>query len=347
MKVLFLTYPRIGLNRGGLQIQIEETAKGLAQRGVEVIFYDPWRNQIPDVDVCHVFSIDGAVVSHVQRSIGSGKPVIVSSVLNLFHVPPSLMRMKVLSSRFIPGMYSDLKRANLMLHAASRVIALNENERKLLSTIFSLPSDRIVTIPNGLKASFATGDPLLFEEKYGVKDFVLNVASIEERKNQLTLIRAMKSLPYPLVIIGKILSEQEEYISRCRAQANKRVIFTGSLAHDDPILASAYRAAKLFVLPSFSEVMPLTLYEASVAGCRVVASKNVPVARPLQHLVPVFDPHSPEDLASLITTEMEKPPTLELQSIVRDMPSWQQVCQQIHGSYENALTGLNSSERHK
>ncbi len=244
-------------------------------------------------------------------------------------------------------MYLDLKRANLMLHAASRVIALNENERKLLSTIFSLPSDRIVTIPNGLKASFATGDPLLFEEKYGVKDFVLNVASIEERKNQLTLIRAMKSLPYPLVIIGKILSEQEEYISRCRAQANKRVIFTGSLAHDDPILASAYRAAKLFVLPSFSEVMPLTLYEASVAGCRVVASKNVPVARPLQHLVPVFDPHSPEDLASLITTEMEKPPTLELQSIVRDMPSWQQVCQQIHGSYENALTGLNSSERHK
>ncbi|WNM57994.1 glycosyltransferase family 4 protein [Candidatus Nitrospira allomarina] len=347
MKVLFLTYPRIGLNRGGLQIQIEETAKGLVQRGVEVIFYDPWRNQIPDVDICHVFSIDGSAISHVQRSLATGKPVIVSSVLNLFHLHPLLMRMKVLSSAFIPGMYSDLKRANLMLHAASRVIALNENERNLLSTVFSLPSERIATIPNGLKASFATADPLLFEEKYGVKDFVLNVASIEERKNQLTLICAMKRMPYPLVIIGNIRSEQEEYISRCRAQANKQVIFTGSLAHDDPILASAYRAAKLFVLPSFSEVMPLSLYEASIAGCRVIASKNVPVASPLQHLISVFDPHSPEGLASLITTEMEKPRSEELQSVALEMPSWQQVCEQIHDCYESALSGMNSREGHK
>ncbi|WP_342349252.1 glycosyltransferase [uncultured Nitrospira sp.] len=346
MKVLFLTYPRIGLNRGGLQIQIEETAKGLTQRGVEVIFYDSWRNQIPDVDVCHVFSIDGSVVSHVQRSIGSGKPVIVSSVLNLFHVPQSLMRMKVLSSRFIPGMYSDLKRANLMLHAASRVIALNEDERKLLSTIFSLPSERIATIPNGLKTSFSTADPLLFEKKYGVKDFVLNVASIEERKNQLTLIRAMKSLPYPLVIIGNLSSEQETYISRCREQANKQVIFTGSLAHDDPILASAYRSAKLFVLPSFSEVMPLALYEAAIAGCRVIASKNVPVAGSVRQLVPVFDPHSPEDLERLIISEMEKPRGIELQSVVRDMPSWQQVCEHIHVTYETVLKELNSSKCH-
>src|SRR5215813_13751279 len=108
MRVLFLTSPRIGLNRGGMQIQIEETAKGLANLGVEVIRYDPWQDQVSNVDICHVFSIDGSMLSHVERAVGIGKPVVISSVLNLFQSPPLLTRIKAELSRFIPGMYSDL-----------------------------------------------------------------------------------------------------------------------------------------------------------------------------------------------------------------------------------------------
>ena len=182
MRVLFLTYPRIGLNRGGMQIQIEETSKGLAELGVEVIPYDPWQNQIPNVNICHVFSIDGSMVYHVQRAVGMGKPVVISSVLNLFQSQPLLTRMKVELSRFIPGMYSDLKRASLMMRVASRVIALNDDEHKLLHKVFDLSSERIVTIPNGVNQRFGDGDPSLFVQKYGLRDFVLNVASIEKKK---------------------------------------------------------------------------------------------------------------------------------------------------------------------
>lgn len=88
MRVLFLTYPRIGMNRGGLQIQIEETAQGLTDIGVEVIRYDPWQNQIPNVDACHVFSVDGSMVYHTSRAVSLGVPVILSPVLNAFDTPP-------------------------------------------------------------------------------------------------------------------------------------------------------------------------------------------------------------------------------------------------------------------
>ncbi len=338
MRVLFLTYPRIGLNRGGLQIQIEETAKGLTELGVEVVFYDPWRDQIPEVDLCHVFGIDGAVISHVQRSIGLGKPVIVSSVLNLFQTPPFLTRLKALSSGIVPGMYSDLRRAKMMLHAARQIIALNEPERAQLSKIFSLDPDNIVTIPNGLNKQFGSVAPSLFEQRYGIKDFVLNVASVEERKNQLTLIRAMKGGPYPLVIIGKVPPGQESYMERCRQEADGNVIFAGGFAHNDPILASAYRAAKLFVLPSTSEVMPLTLYEAAVAGCRILVSQNVPIANSVIHLIPTFAPGSPTQLRDLIAREMEQPSTSDLQAAVSDMPTWRDVCERILTVYTRALT---------
>src|SRR5262249_55193271 len=137
-----------------------------------------------------------------------------------------------------------------------------------------------------------------------VQDFVLNVASIEGRKNQLSLIAAMKNLPYPLVIIGKATSEQEDYMNNCRKEAGSNVLFTGGLAHDDPLLASAYAAARLFVLPSSSEVMPLTLYEAAIAGCRVAVSRNVPIAPSIAPMIPTFDPSDIQELAACITREM-------------------------------------------
>ena len=45
MKVLFITYPRIGLGHGGFEIQIEKTCQELRHIGVEVLLYDPWKNQ--------------------------------------------------------------------------------------------------------------------------------------------------------------------------------------------------------------------------------------------------------------------------------------------------------------
>ena len=344
MKVLFLAYPRIGLNRGGLQVQIEETAKGLAQLGIEVIRYDPWQNQIPEVDICHVFSIDGALVHHVVRAVSLGIPVVVSPVLNLFASRPMFTMMKrQLSS--LPGLYSDLRRAGNMLNAATKIVALNEDERDLLMKVFNVAAAKCCVIPNGISMAFRDGDARIFEQAYGVTQFVLNVASIEPRKNQLSLIRAMKRLPYTLVLVGKASHEHEAYLDECKAEAGDNVKFIGALKHDDPMLAACYKAAKLFVMPSFSEVMPLTLYEAAVAGCRLLVSDQVPVADPLVPFISRCSPKNTDTLSHRIDVEMREGKTEAIRQALTAMPTWSGVCAELRRIYLEVCTPISPVEQ--
>jgi glycosyltransferase involved in cell wall biosynthesis len=334
MRVLFLTYPRIGLNRGGLQIQIEETVKGLTDLGVEVIRYDPWQNQIPNVDICHVFSIDGSMVNHASRAVSLGVSVILSPVLNAFdHHPIVTMLKRRLSA--LPGCYSDLRRAGTMLHAASTVVALNTDEREMLIKVFKVESSKCCVIPNGINMVFSEGHPTLFEHTHGIRNFILNVASIEPRKNQLALVRALKDLPYTLVLIGKATPENDAYLAQCKAEAGPNVRFLGALNHEDPMLAAGYAAAKLFVMPSFSEVMPLTLYEAAVAGCRILTSDQVPVSPSLAQLVQQCPPNDVATLARLIDAEMRAENTEAIRHAVMAMPTWKDICQQLLKRYQD------------
>lgn len=335
MRVLFLTYPRIGLNRGGLQIQIEETAKGLTDLGVEVIRYDPWKNQIPNVDVCHVFSIDGSMVYHASRAVSLGVPVILSPVLNAFDNRPIITMLKRQLSA-LPGCYSDLRRAGTMLHAASTVVALNPDEREMLIKVFKVKSSKCCVIPNGINMAFSGGHSTLFERTHGIRNFILNVASIEPRKNQLALVRALKNLPYPLVLIGKATPENDAYLAQCKAEAGPNVRFLGALNHEDPMLAAGYAAAKLFVMPSFSEVMPLTLYEAAVAGCRILTSDQVPVSASLAPLIKQCPPKDVATLSRLIDAEMRAEQSDAIRQAVTAMPTWKDICQQLVSVYQGA-----------
>ena len=337
MKVLFITYPRIGLGHGGFEIQIEKTCQELRHIGVEVLLYDPWKNQIPEVDVCHVFSTDGTLIYHVEKAVGMRIPVIISPVFNCFTVPFWVTALKVKLSRYIPGMYSDLKRAEKMLVMSSRILALNQAEQRLLLNSFNIMGDKCTVVPNGINTSLMNGDCKLFEHKFGVKGFVLQVASIEPRKNQLNLIKAMSKTPYPLVLIGKAPSSHQDYYDKCQAIAGGNVFFIGQLDNADPLLASAFASAKVFALPSYSEVMPLTIYEAAVAGCKVIVSKFVPVAENISRFVKVVNPDDPTEIAEVIMNVMSLPEGNDLQEAATAMPSWSEIAGQIHDIYLRAI----------
>ncbi len=338
MRVLFLVYPRIGLNRGGLQIQIEKTAEGLAKLGVEVLFYDPWKNQIEDVDICHVFSIDTSMSYHIRRAKEMERPIVASPVFNVFEIPAWLIKLKVMLSENVPGMRAGLALSKFMLKSSQRVLALNGRERDLLISVFGLESQKCTVIPNGINKTFGSGAPKLFEEKYGIKDYILEVGAVGRRKNQLTLIKAVAGLPYSLVIIGGPAGGDESYMNQCKEIAGDNVFFMGEISNDDPLLASAFAAAKLFVLPSYSEVMPLTLYEAAIAGCKIIASQNVPVSEEISTHVQTFNPDDVNRLIQLIDHEMKTPKNNMLMDIAAKLPTWMDVAERIKDVYEGVLS---------
>ena len=103
MKVLFVCYPQVGLNKGGMYVQIMETAKALEHLGVEIIFHDQMQNQLPDIDVCHIFSTHPAVHGYMQSAIDAGVPTVWSTVFNEFAKPLWVQRVQVALSAQLPG----------------------------------------------------------------------------------------------------------------------------------------------------------------------------------------------------------------------------------------------------
>lgn len=161
---------------------------------------------------------------------------------------------------------------------ADGVIAISERTRQDLISEFKVPAEKISVIYQSCDDSFkqAFKPPRLAEikSKYALPDqFILNVGTIEERKNQLLLVQAIPLLPpnYKLILIGK----QQAYAKRIHAEIERlglqeRVIFLKDVSFLD--LPGIYQLAKVFVYPSLYEGFGIPIIEALYSGIPVIAA---------------------------------------------------------------------------
>jgi glycosyltransferase involved in cell wall biosynthesis len=153
--------------------------------------------------------------------------------------------------------------------AANLLCACGETEAVLLRSIFS--HSRVSVTPFGSSIRDLQVPASLFEQAFGVKDFILCVGRVEPRKNQLMLLLALQESDLTVVFADGGFTYQPEYNDMCKAFARKgTTVFTGRLS--DELLVSAYRACRLHCLPSWYELPGLVSLEAALYGCTVVAS---------------------------------------------------------------------------
>lgn len=168
----------------------------------------------------------------------------------------------------------------LLAACSQQVIAVSENLRRELLEREKLPPHKVVVIHNGIDPDRFMSERrcAVIEGDRGDRSVVLGtVARLAPQKGLATLLRAFALLEEQLagafdlrlVLVGDgpLLSELKTLARQLGI--DRRVIFTG-MRRDIPELLHSF---DIFVLPSLTEGLPLTVLEAMAAGLPVVASR--------------------------------------------------------------------------
>ena len=161
---------------------------------------------------------------------------------------------------------------------ANRIVAISECTKRDIITFFNTPADQIDVVYQSCDDSFKTpataSVKVTVKEKYQLPDqFILNVGTIETRKNLVTLIKALKNINphYQLVVIGKHTAYMKQVEEELDAQQlRSRVIFLSNIPFQD--LPVIYQLSSVFAYPSVYEGFGIPIIEALYSGVPVVAA---------------------------------------------------------------------------
>lgn len=164
---------------------------------------------------------------------------------------------------------------------ADQVIAISQQTKQDLIEFADMDENKIKVIHQGCNPIFrspAKTETLCdVRKKYNLPDsYILTVGAIEERKNQLSIVKALFAgkIDLPLIIVGKSVGnwqrEMEHHITKMRL--SHQVFFLNDVPNED--LPSIYQQSSLFVYPSFYEGFGIPLLEALNSGVPVISSKG-------------------------------------------------------------------------
>jgi glycosyltransferase involved in cell wall biosynthesis len=273
------SYPTLFQSTGGLAMKVRTTVRHLNDIGVDARFINLLEESIGDYDLVHVFSAVPANHRIVQAAKGFGKPVVISPII----VPP-MSRIENAWAAFLTNAVRRLTRWQYdtsygqrreALDGTDRIIALGEEEKRLVIERFGQHPSKVTIIPNGVGDQFWTARPDTFRSRIDLQGpLVLHVGIIGPVKNQLGLVRALREDPVTIALIGTCNKKQEGYLNLCLAEGRGRVHYLGEFPHGDDVLVSAYAAADVLAVPSQYEGMSNCVLEALASGTPVVTTRH-------------------------------------------------------------------------
>lgn len=327
MRVLFNTYPVAFGCPGGGEVQLLRCREALQRLSIEVELFDPWHPQFESVDLVHYFSVQGGSMNFCDYVKRIGLPLLISPVL---WMTPANRRL------FPLGEIRDL------LHRCDRILPNSELESQQLAEEFELELEKFSAIPNGIDESFAEpADPRWFRQHFQIDEpFVLNVANLEPRKNQIMLARVARELGMNLVLIGR--ARDSDYRDEVLRAGGSRVRYLGWLDHDDPLLKSAYRACRLFALPSLLETPGLSALEAAAQGAKLLVTSVGSTTEYFDDLACYVDPLDEDSLRRGLQDAWSSPAEPRLRSHVLDRFTWDHAARALIDAYEQTLAATSA-----
>lgn len=319
---------------GGGENQAVQTARHLEAHGVRVRPFSPWTDRLESARLLHLFGLsrEGLDLARLARS--RGVPVVISPIC--WYQPRAILSLEPGLARKAAGLSAYALRSiargvpswrRELLHRADAVLPNSQAEADQLARLFGVPRGRLRVVPNAVLPAFGTTAPDLFRERWGSDPFVLSVGRIEPRKNTMGLVRAVGDLGLPMVHVGEPVPGSETYARDCRRAGEGLVTWLGRLDHDDPVLASAYAAARVFALPSWFETPGLAALEAALAGSAIAITPYGSTREYFGDLAEYARPDRGEEIRRAIGTCWDRGPDPRLAPRVASHYLWPMVAQ--------------------
>ncbi len=176
----------------------------------------------------------------------------------------------------------------------NKMFVVGKSLTQKLKNRFSSHADKIEYVPNGMLPSFS-GDisPNFLPQELGLipEKYVLTVGRLVPEKGFHDLVNAYKTADteLKLVVVGDA-DHQDDYSMSLKKEASDNIMFAGRRSGEE--LKALYKHARVFVLPSYHEGLPIVALEAISAGTDVLLSDispNVDIAAPADSYFPVGD----------------------------------------------------------
>jgi glycosyltransferase involved in cell wall biosynthesis len=334
IKVLLQTRSGVSVEKspGGDVVQAHATARALRSIGIDARVSAALKPDLSDVDLVHVFNLVRPQDAMVQarHAWRHRRPVVLSTVycdmwdfdrcarrgfggilarragrdlIELAKAAGRALRSSELHAGLAPLVWPGYQALQRKLLARCEVLLPNsqsEMRRIERDLHVSLPPKAYLTVPNGIDPAYYSAEHLLGQSPpkhlSGYEGCVLCVGRVEGRKNQLSLIRALRDTGYQLVLAGPPAANQHAYTEAVRTEvANcSNVHWLGLVSEEEK--RWLYHLARVHVLPSWMETTGLVSLEAAACGCALVVTPNGDTGE-------YFDGHAhfcrPDDLSSM------------------------------------------------
>jgi glycosyltransferase involved in cell wall biosynthesis len=343
---------------GGDTVQLDCTAKFVRQLGIEVdintthkqIDYDKY-------DLIHFFNIirPQLILSHIKKC---KKPFAISTIFVDYEEYERIARnglskwlfkllssdtieyLKTIARRFINSekigslrFITTGQKASICYVANRSAMLLPNSHNEYLR--FSAKYKTIapyIAVPNAIDSSifsvFKKAD-----QKYS--DAIICVARIEGRKNQLSLIRALRDVHIPLYIIGQPSPNHYNYYHSCKAAAKSQVHFIDHISQEE--LAGIYRAAKVHAMPSWFETTGLSSLEAAAMECNIVITNKGDQREYFKDFAFYCDPADEDSIKKAVLDAYETKFNQEFKEYIFNNFTWEKTAEKTVEAYRSIL----------
>jgi len=161
--------------------------------------------------------------------------------------------------------------------SADKIIAISEQTKQDIIHYLKVPENKVVVVYQGCHASFKEKQSAEILSQIKLKfnlpeKFLLNVGTVEPRKNLLNIVKALKDSKIPLVVVGAKKPKYLKLIEKEIKKGKVDVQFLSGVSMEE--LAGIYKLADIFIYPSFFEGFGIPVIEALFSETVVITSNT-------------------------------------------------------------------------